>query len=398
MSVEPVTSPFTAVTGTSRHAALRALAAIAPVQRVRLFTGLSAWLVTGYAEARAVLTHPDVAKHLTPSYDALPADVAAAMSRHLLGTNPPDHTRLRRLVAAAFTTRRTDALAPRIQAITDGLLDELAARGPGPVDLVATFAHPLAITVIAEILGIPEHGRSDFGHRCGVLMTAAAQPRDTFVDAATAIVAQIRELIAAKRAHPGDDVLSTMIAARDGTDRLTEDELTSMAFLLLSAGHETTVALLAGGVHALLSHPDQLALLRAEPRRLPAAVDELLRYDGPALAAMPSVATAPITIGGETIAPGDLIVVSLVAANRDPGRFSEPDRLDITREQAPHLGFGHGIHHCIGAPLARLEARIGIGSLLARYPRLRLAAPHTEPERNPALILNTLVALDVLVH
>jgi cytochrome P450 len=207
----------------------------------------------------------------------------------------------------------------------------------------------------------------------------------------------VRELIAAKRAEPRDDLLSALIAVHEGSDRLSQDELTSMVFLLLVAGHETTVNLIVSGTLALLRHPDQLALLRAEPERLPAAVEELLRYDGPLQVTVPSIAAAPIEVGGVTIPAGDVVLPALLAANRDPGRFPEPDRLDVTRASNSHMAFGHGLHHCLGAPLARLEGRIALGSLITRFPGLRLADPATEPPRNPGLIMNGLIALPVVL-
>jgi cytochrome P450 len=392
-------SPFTETTGTARHAAFAELATTGPVQKVMLFTGVPAWLVTGYAEVRELLAHPAVVKTVGgPHMDTMPPDLNAAMNTHLLSTNPPDHTRLRRLVTAAFTVRRVEALAPRVQEITDGLLDELAATGTdGPVDLVDGFGFPLPITVITELLGIPPGDRVDFRRWSTVVVNGNVHPHEVYVDAARNIVGYVRELIAAKRADPADDLLSALIAVHEGGDRLSQDELTSMVFLLLVAGHETTVNLIVSGTYALLGNPDQLALLRAEPERLPAAVEELLRYDGPVQVTIPAIAATPIEVGGVTIPAGDVVLPALLAANRDPARFPEPDRLDITRPSNPHMAFGHGLHHCLGAPLARLEGRIALGALLARFPGLRLADPATEPARNPGLLINGLVALPVVL-
>jgi len=402
----PSSSPFTETTGTARHNAFAELAASGPVQRVTLFTGVPAWVVTGYAEARELLTHPDVVRAepgaaRAASYrDAVPADIAAAMDQHMLNMNPPDHTRLRRLVTAAFTRRRIDALEPRIQQITDELLDGLATAGADgrPVDLVSGFGYPLPITVITELLGVPERRREDFRRWSAVLVNASVHPPEIFADAATAMVGYLRESIADKRAAPAADLLSDLIGVRDGGDRLTEDELSSMALLLLVAGHETTVNLICGGMHALLTHPDQLQLLAAEPERLPAAVEELLRYDGPVQVTLPAVTAAPVRIGAVTIPAGEVVLPAVLAANRDPGRFEEPDRLDITRPAVTHLAFDHGLHHCLGAPLARLEGRIALGALIARFPRLRLAAPATEPHRSPSLLMNGLIELPVVLN
>jgi cytochrome P450 len=392
-------SPFTETTGPARHAAFAELATTGPVQKVMLFTGVPAWVVTGYAEARELLAHPALVKIEGggPHMDAMPPDLNAAMNTHLLGTNPPDHTRLRRLVTAAFTVRRIEALAPRVQEITDALLDALESEGDGPVDLVDGFGFPLPITVITELLGIPPGDRADFRRWSSVAANGTVHPPEVYVDAARNMVGYVRELIAAKRADPGDDLLSALIAVHEGGDRLSLDELTSMVFLLLVAGHETTVNLIVSGTYALLRHPDQLALLRAEPERLPATVEELLRYDGPVQVTIPAVAAAPIEVGGVTIPAGDIVLPAILAANRDPARFPEPNRLDITRPSNPHMAFGHGLHHCLGAPLARLEGRIALGTLISRFPRLRLADPAGEPARNPGLLMNGLVALPVVL-
>jgi cytochrome P450 len=393
-------SPFTETSGEARHAAFRELAETGPVQKVMLFTGVPAWIVTDYAVARELLAHPAVVKRPGgPHVDQTPPEIRSAMLTHLLSTNPPDHTRLRRLVSAAFTQRRIEALTPRIQEIADGLLDDLAAAGADgrPVDLVAGYGYPLPITVIAELLGVPDQGRDRFRHLSSITVNGTVHPAETYIAAATEMVAYIRELIADKRAAPRDDLLSGLITARDGSDRLSEDELTSMVFLLLVAGHETTVNLLCNGTYALLTHPDQLALLRAEPARLPAAVEELLRYDGPVQVPIPAVTAAPVEVAGVTIPAGEVVLPALLAANRDPKRYPDADRLDITREPTQHLAFGHGLHHCLGAPLARLEGRIGIGSLLARFPDLRLADPGSDLARNPSLLMNGLAELPVVL-
>jgi cytochrome P450 len=401
VTAQSAPSPFTETTGAARHAAFAELAATGSVQHVVLFTGVPAWLVTGYAEVRELLAHPAMVKVEGggPHMDAMPPDLSAAMHMHLLGTNPPDHTRLRRLVTAAFTARRVEALVPRIQEIADGLLDDLAAAGAGrrPVDLVEGFGFPLPITVITELLGIPPGDRAEFRRLSSITVNGAVHPPDVYVEAARGMVGYVRELIAAKRADPRDDLLSALVAVHEGGERLSQDELTSMVFLLLVAGHETTVNLIVNGTSALLRHPEQLALLRAEPERMPGAVEEMLRYDGPVQVTIPAVAAAPIEVGGVTIPAGDVVVPALLAANRDPARFPEPDRFDITRAPTSHLAFGHGLHHCVGAPLARLEGRIAIGSLLARFPRLRLADPAADPARNPALLMNGLVALPVVL-
>jgi cytochrome P450 len=220
---------------------------------------------------------------------------------------------------------------------------------------------------------------------------------DAFVTASTAMVNFLRELVAAKRADPTDDLLSSLVAVRDGADQLSEDELTSMAWLLLVAGHETTVNLIGNGVHALLTHPEQLALLRAQPDRLDTAIEELLRFTGPVQVATPRRTSEPVDIHGVTIPADQLVIPALLAANRDPTCVAQPDTLDITRTDNPHLAFGHGIHHCLGAPLARLEGRIALGGLLAHFPRLRLAVPPEHLTWQPGVIMHRLDALPVLL-
>jgi cytochrome P450 len=313
----------------------------------------------------------------------------------MLNRDPPDHTRLRRLVTAVFTRRRVEEFAPRIQQITDQLLD--AMTDTAPVDLVAEFAYPLPITVICELLGIPEQRRAEFRDWSTTIVSGMMIDSDEFVVAATAMANFLRELIAAKRADPAGDLLSELVAVRDGADRLSENELTSMSFLLLLAGHETTVNLIGNGVLALLTHPEQLALLRAQPDRLPAAVEELLRFDGSVQVASFRQTGEPVEIGGVTIPADHIMVIGLLAANRDPARISDPDVFDIGREDNTHLAFGHGIHHCLGAPLARLECRIALGTLLARFPRLRLAVPTEQLIWQPSMLVNGLTALPVVL-
>jgi cytochrome P450 len=394
-------SPFSATADGLRLGIYDALVASGPVHRMPLLDGSEGWMVTGYDAARSALTDPRVVKGGPghgPYITELPPDIAAAIDHHMLSLDPPDHTRLRRLVSAAFTRRRSERLAPRIQELTDTLLDRLAERDE--VDLVAEFAYPLPITVICELLGIPEEDRAEFRAWTGPLVAGGVAGVEAYTAAATALVHYVRELLDRKRREPADDLLSALLAVREedggaAPGRLSEDELTSMVYLLLLAGHETTVNLIGNGVRALLVHPDQLARLRAEPDRIAAAVEELLRYDGPLQSAIPAVTAAPVEIGGVPIPAGEIVVISLLAANRDPARLPEADQLNLSRPESPHLAFGHGIHHCLGAPLARLEARIAIGSLVTRFPDMRLAAPAAELVRLPGLLMNGLVALPV---
>jgi cytochrome P450 len=389
--------PFTATGAGERQAAYAALAATGPVHRITLPTGDPAWLITGYHEARQALHDRRLIKSeqvlTTTGRGVVAPDVLTAMTSHMLNNNPPDHTRLRRLVATAFTRRRVEQLGPRIQQITDELLDAMA--GAAQVDL---FAYPLPITVICELLGVPAQRRPEFHDWSSVVVTGVLAGLELFKAASVAMVSFLRELIAAKRAAPTDDLLSALVSVRDGADQLSEDELTSMAFLLLVAGHETTVNLIGNGVLALLTHPEQLALLQTQPERLEAAIEELLRFDGPLQVATLRLTTEPIVLGGVAIPAGDIVVPALLAANRGPACIPEPDTLDITRTDNPHVAFGHGIHHCLGAPLARLEGRIALGSLLARFPRLRLAVPPEELTRRPSVLMHSLAALPVTLQ
>nr|WP_225953385.1 cytochrome P450 [Kibdelosporangium phytohabitans] len=381
-------------------AAFSALVESGPVHQVTLFTGVPVWLVTGHAETRQLLTHPNVVKSLTevPHREHTPEDLVKATNTHMLAANPPDHTRLRKLVSAVFTRRRIDELEPRIKQLSAALLDEVAAQGGGPVDLLSAYGYPLPITVICELVGVPSIQRDEFRDLSQTVMTGPTQTVEVYLAAVTKLVELIRHMIEVKRATPGDDLLSGLIAVRDDGDKLTDDELTSMIYLLLIAGHETTVNLIVNGVYTLLKHPEQLAALRKDPSLVTSAVEELLRYDGPVMVSIPAVTNGPVEIGDVTIPPGAVVMSALASANRDPRRFAAPDTMDITRSDNSHVTFGHGIHHCLGAPLARLEARIAFSDLLGRFPRLRLADPDAEPARYPGLLLNGMARLDVLLE
>lgn len=400
MTQSPVVTAFDITDGSGRHARYAQLAAAGPVHRITLPTGELAWLITGYAEVRQALHDPRLVKSdlalASLGRDLLPPEVFAAISHSMLNSNPPEHTRLRRLVTAGFTRRRVELLAPRIQQITDELLDGMVDAAQ--VDLIASFALPLPITVICELLGVPEDRRAEFHDWSTTFVTGALAGADVFVAAVTAMGSYFRELVEAKRADGADDLISALVAARDGQDRLSEDELTSMVSLLLVAGHETTVNLIGNAVHALLTHPEQLVLLHAQPHRLPGVIEEMLRFDGPLQVATFRWSAEPVDIGGVTIPAGEIVLPGLLAANRDPACTAQPDELDITRTDNPHLAFGHGIHHCLGAPLARLEGRIALGTLLARFPRLRLAVPAQQLTWRQGVIMNGLAALPVALY
>jgi len=372
----------------SVHARLRAQH---PVAQVIMPGGTPAWLVTGYAEARAALTDPRLGK-LPKGWRPDPDSLVASFDLHMLNLDPPDHDRLRKLVNKAFTARRVEELRPRITAITAALLDDMSTRRE--VDLLASFAFPLPITVICELLGIPVADRDQFRAWSATIVADTVSP-EVFQAHATAMLGYFQMLLAARRREPADDLLSALVAARDEEDRLSENELLSMAFLLLVAGHETTVNLIASGMLALLLNPGELARLRADRSLLDAAVEELLRYVNPVNNATFRFTGEPMEIGGVNIGPGEVVLVSLSGANRDPSRYADPDRLDLGRDGGGHVAFGHGIHYCLGAPLARLEAEIAFAGLLERFGSMTLAVPPDELRWRPSTLIHGLESLPV---
>ncbi len=372
----------------SVHARLRAERAVTPVV---MPGGTPAWLITGYAEARAALADPRLRKRM-PGWHPPPDSIFAALDVHMLNSDPPDHERLRRLVNKAFTPRHVERLRPRVTAITAGLLDDLSGRPEA--DLLASFAFPLPITVICELLGVPAGDRDDFRAWSATIVSDTASSA-VFGEHATAMIRYFLALLAGKRREPADDLLSALLAAGDSGDRLSENELVSMAFLLLVAGHETTVNLIASGMLALLLNPAEFGRLRADPALIGAAVEELLRYVNPVNNATFRCAAEPVEIGGVRIGRGDPVLVSLSGANRDPARFGHPDRLDLGRDGSGHLAFGHGIHYCLGAPLARLEAEIAFSGLLARFASIRLAVPASSLRWRPSTLIHGLESLPV---
>ena len=351
-----------------------------PVHRVRIPEGDPAWVVPRYADVRALLADPRLSlswrKGRRGGYTGWP--LTKALARMLLNVDPPDHTRLRRLVSQAFTPRRVESLRAGIQARADQLLDQFE---PGGAELIEAYAAPLPVSVICDLLGVPVGDSAEFRSWASALITPADVGGDGPAQAQHAVASlekYIGALIAAKRADPGDDLMSDLIAVRDQADALTEHELMSMAFLVLLAGYETTVHLIGNSVLALLQHPDQLAALRADPALLRPGVEELLRYAGPGAVAIRRFAAEDIELGDVRIPAGDLVLLLVGSANRDPDWVSDPDRLDLARGDVPHLALGHGAHYCLGAGLARLEAEIAIGTLVRRFPDLALAVPAGE--------------------
>ncbi|MFI6002953.1 cytochrome P450 [Streptomyces sp. NPDC051366] len=338
------------------------------------------WVVTGHAEAKALLADPRLSKNRAAQRFGrrigLTEGPGTAMFSHMLNADPPDHTRLRRLVQKAFTARRTASLRPMIEQLVTQLLDAL--EGKAEAELISEFALPLPVAVAFELFGASDADHEILQVR-GNSLGGGQGDGEVSVFTAESMVAYLRALIALKRENPDDDgLLSALLTARDEDgDALTEDEITSMSFLLVVAGHQTTVNLVANGIHTLLTHPDQLAALRADPARVQGAVEEVLRYESPSGLASLRYATERVTVGGVTIREGDFVQISLLGADRDPAVFADPDRFDIGRADAGrHLAFGHGIHHCLGAPLARLQGEIALTRIIERFPRLRLHEAH----------------------
>ncbi|MFD5142715.1 cytochrome P450 [Streptomyces sp. NPDC058401] len=342
-----------------------------PVHQIILNAGdtVPTWMIVGHEEARRALNDPMLSKDWRASGN-FPDIQLSAVNSNMLESDPPHHTRLRRLVSREFTARRMEGMRARIQQITDELLDAMAARPERGGDLIETLAFPLPMTVICELLGVPDLDRARFRYWSNEIVSPTSPEANSTAN--QMMGAYLVELIGAKSKDPGEDLLSALIRTSDEDgDSLSPDEVIGMAFLLLIAGHETTVNLISNGVRALLAHPAQLAALRADPDGLiDGAVEEMLRYDGPVQHTTYRFAREPLDVGGTIIPAGATVFVSLSGADRDPARFADPGVFDIGRAPQGHLAFGHGLHFCIGAPLARMEGRIAIRSLLERFPDL----------------------------
>jgi len=360
------------------------------------------FFVTGYGDAVAALLDERLGvDHLAAMTEEQKAQVPETpeefrpLQRSLLAVDPPDHTRLRRLVQPAFSGRAMDALKPRIQQIADDLLGAAeraaAARGEAApertMELNDAYAFPLPMKVISEMLGVPEADRERIRRWSDSLLGAhQARTEQIRVDLRE-FITYLRDLFNAKRREPGEDLTSSLVHAEEDGDRLGEDELLSMVFLLIVAGHVTTVNLIGSATYALLTNPGELAKLRAEPALVKSAVEEALRYYGPAETTTLRFAHEPSEVGGVAIAKGERVIVGLGAADRDPVRFPEPDAFRLGRPEVNrHIAFGKGIHACLGAPLARLEGQIALATLFGRYPALRLAVPAEEIGWRPGFL------------
>ena len=364
------------------------------------------WLISRYADINSLLrdrrlgrtylhqaTHAEMGRPEPPAWHAPFHELNDA---GMLDMEPPDHTRLRRLVLRAFTPRVVEAMRGRIEAIVDGLVDDLV--GAGDIDLIADFAEPLPVTVIAELLGIPEADRHLLRPwSADICLMYELDPPDASarkaVQASVEFGAYLRDLVADRRARPGSDLISGLAAVVDDGDTLTEGELIGTCVLLLNAGHEASVNGAGNGWWSLFRHPASLARLRAEPGLMPSAVEELLRFDTP-LSLFERWVLEPVEVKGVTIPRGEEIAMLFGSANRDPAAFDHPDDLDLARDPNPSLSFGAGIHYCLGAPLAKLELGIAFETLLRRAPRLELVEV---PRWKPTFVLRGLAVLHVRV-
>jgi cytochrome P450 PksS len=380
------------------YAQLRAEAPVFPLT-VPMPVRRRAWLVTRYDDVLAVLKDARFAKN--PRNAMSPEQLKKRpwmppmfkpLERNMLDLDSPDHPRLRALVHKAFTPRLIEQMRSQIQILTDELLD--AVEQKGEMDLIADFALPLPLTMIGRILGVPAEDNQQF-HRWTETFLSAGTNKNYLVLIPTIIrfMAYLKKLVKGRQAHPKDDLVTALVQAKEGSDQLSDDEVLAMIFLLLVAGHETTVNLIGSGLLALLEHPDQLQMFRSEPALIKPAIEELLRFVCPVEMATERYACEDITVAGTTIPRGELVLAVIGSANRDEHYFDRPDTLDITRENNRHLAFGQGVHYCLGAPLARLEGQIAISTLIQRMPDLRLSVAPEQLRWRGGFILRGLEAL-----
>ena len=365
---------------------LRRRQAEAPIVPALMWGSVPVWLVTRYAEAKALLNDPRLSKDHARAVRLIPSGAngtyVSEMMASMLNSDPPDHTRLRKLVVKAFTAKSVELMRPNIEGIADDLLDAIDTGKP--VDLIKAYAGPLPVAVISELLGIPAEYRPGFIDIVGFVVNESSS--DESARATAELTTMLTTLIEEKRVNPADDLISALIQAGDDGDRLTEQELMTTIFLLIAAGYDTTVNLIANGVLALLRNPAQLAALRADSTLMPAAIEEFLRFDSPVNIATLRFTAEAVRVGDVDIPENQIVMISLLAANHDRSIFDHPDQLQITRKRNSHIAFGHGIHHCVGAALGRMEGNIAISRLLARFPRLELATERSIAYRHSNLM------------
>ncbi|GGZ52201.1 cytochrome P450 family protein [Streptomyces bluensis] len=371
-ATQALPQPFDGSFAADPYALFARLRAEAPVHRVALPDGAPVWLVTREADVRAWISDQRLSldkAHSGNGYKGF--SLPPALDANLLNMDGADHLRLRRLVSKGFTPRRVEDLRTSVRGAAERLADALAQQDEP--DLVADFAGPLPLMVIGDLFAVPEASRTPFSQWI-TTMVAPEDPRE-IPEAIGRLHRFFVDLIAARREEPGDDLLSALIAARDVDDRLSEDELSSLAFLILTAGVENVQHLIGTGLFTLLVHQEQAEQLRADHDLLPEAVEELLRFALPNLMAIRRFATEDIEIAGVRIPRGDTLILCLASAHRDPDRYPDPDRFDLHRQDKAHLALGQGVHYCLGAPLARMEIQIALRTVLERFPHLGLAVP-----------------------
>ncbi|GGL05780.1 cytochrome P450 [Streptomyces flaveus] len=366
-----------------------------PVAKVRMPSGDQAFLLTQYEDVRTALSDTRFSRAATLEPGAPRLAAAPQNFKSLLNMDPPEHTRVRKLVSREFTARRVASLRPRIQEHTDALLDAMAELEP-PVDLVPALAFQLPVTVICELLGVPFEDREEFAAWSRVFLATTSVTKEEMLASQIALRDYLAALVAAKRENPGEDLLSALVSIHDeDDDRLQEEELIFLGISLLVAGHETTVNQIANSVVALLTHPAQLERLRKEPELINHAVEELLRLHPPGNEALLRITREDVEVNGVTIPKGSAVLPSLSSANRDRRQFADPDEIDFDRPANPHFAFSHGAHYCIGSGLARAELQIAIGSLIQRFPTLRLAVPAEELRRPEGMLVHGISSLPV---
>jgi cytochrome P450 len=343
--------------------------------RIRAPYGGECWMVTAHDDVRFVQADARFSRAAMIGRDVARTSPFPLAGESIIGMDPPDHTRIRRLVSREFTPKRVEQLRPRAQEMVDGFLD-VAANADGTVELIEALTQPLPIAVICELLGVPFSERTRFNAWANTFMTSTAHTIDEVLAARDQLLEYLAELVTQRRAYPTDDLMGALVELRDEGDALSEIELVNLGLAMLVGGYETTAAQLGKAIFCLLTHPDQLALVRDDPGLVPQAVEELLRFiplsSGTAIA---WIALEDVEIGGVTVRAGEPVMASAAGANLDESVFEAPDQLDVTRDPNPHLSFGHGLHFCVGAHLARMEMQVAIGTLFARFPGARLAVP-----------------------
>jgi cytochrome P450 len=394
MTVDSSPVKFTPALPGQPAADIRTISGDRPVFRAELPDGRIVWLVSGHENVRQVMIDQRFSRALAVAPGQARPGIEMLAAGSINGMDPPEHTRLRKLVASAFTVRRAEAMRPRVAGIVGELIDAMLGR-PQPADLVTGFSLPLPTQVICEMLGVPAADLERFHAWSDVVIGDWQRDADEIMTALAELYGYFGSLIEVKRAQPADDLMSALIAARDDADRLSEEELTAMCCTLLIGGHETTANEINLSLLLLCDHPGEAAKLRADPGLIPGAVEEFLRCARLGNLPPARMTREDVAIGGVVIPAGEQVMPLIGTANKDPSVFSDPDRFDVTRDAASHLTFGAGVHHCLGAQLARVELQEAFRGLIGRLPGLRLAVPASELEFKPGMAIHSLRELPV---